>query len=576
MTFDRASSPSVETAHAVSTHRVAWQKRVVAFAALACGAALVAPGCSSDTAPDPFTSGGTSGTSGTSGASGSSGGVCIRNNCKIDDHCRDCAGNAKTCDKATKRCIACKPGGAECGEGKSCNQAGQCISQSAQCAVDGSGLPTITCAKDDDCAACPVGFNVCNTTTGKCGECSEKNKDSCQTTETCVKGSCAANCPEECQSDNDCERCNSAGKKAPVCNRGKCGVCNETKGCPEGSKCDDRGLCVKDCGISAGNRAGATKFCRKDADCSACESTKKCKLPLNGGLGECAVDAPGCSDLGKGLITLPSPFDKVTNTCSNDTDCKDVSVDFNVGKALKDITGIGGIGDATIKYGMNACASVKVTGVGGTDLKCGVCVPCRQDSDCKDINVLEVAGQAFGPLGSIAAAVLLDQIFGPNDAKLHLYCQKLGADFGACVPCANVLASCGQTTGAGGNNMCNHDVCKEGTPLPNQASCQDGCAAEVCKDDPYCCNTKWDFLCTLKVPEFCTKKTCQTRSCAGKAEGWYCDETPGSEGKTYECKGENPSAAPNVCLSGKKCERTDPNDIRKPSKTIGGKPTCMQ
>jgi hypothetical protein len=544
-------------------------------AVLGVAAGVLAAACSGG--GDDGSSSGGSGTSGGS-TSGDPGGkkACLLNNCKNDAQCKDCGGGATKCATKEKRCVACGPlaGGQACAAGQSCTKSGACVPAGKTCAAAEDGTPTITCNADADCAACDPEFRTCDPSTKKCAQCTDTNKTNCQTTDVCSKGACVAKCPDTCNADADCTFCAEKGKKAPVCNRGKCGQCNDDKKCGDAQVCDSHGVCVKSCGIDVSGRGVSTKtpLCRKDTDCAACASTPSCKIPLNGGIGECVVKATGCSDLGAGIVTLPAPFDKVTNTCSKDEDCKDVSVDFNVGKAIKDLTGIGAIGDASIKYGMNACASVKVS---GTNLKCGVCVPCREDVDCKDINVLELAGQAFGPLGSIGAALLLDEVFGPNDNKLHMYCQKVGSEFGACVPCANPLARCAQTKGDTTASDCSHDVCTIGEALSDATSCQAGCAAEVCAEDPFCCSDAWDFRCKQLVPLFCTKKTCEPRSCNGKSAGWYCNEEPGRDKEAYECKGEN-ATFNGVSPCKTTCQRKVPGDIRSQAVVGGdGKPTCL-
>src|SRR5262249_43313209 len=160
--------------------------------------------------------------------------------------------------------------------------------------------------------------------------------------------------------------------------------------------------------------------CNTNQDCAGCKgSATSCDLPVNGGSGNCAAPAKGCSDLGPGVVVLPAPFDRFTNLCSHDSDCSNISADFNIGKTLRDVTGLSGIGDSSIPFGMHACASVKII----NHVSCGVCVPCKQDRDCQDIDITRVAGDAFGPIGSIASKLLLDKVFGPNDHKIHMYCD---------------------------------------------------------------------------------------------------------------------------------------------------------
>jgi hypothetical protein len=67
--------------------------------------------------------------------------------------------------------------------------------------------------------------------------------------------------------------------------------------------------------------------------------------------------------------------------------------------------------------------------------------------------------------------------------------------------CINEVGSvCGQTCGGGGGGGCAHDVCAVGGKLV--ASCST-CAGDVCAQDSYCCNTKWDSQCVGEVPSIC-------------------------------------------------------------------------
>ncbi|WP_052546862.1 hypothetical protein [Enhygromyxa salina] len=56
---------------------------------------------------------------------------------------------------------------------------------------------------------------------------------------------------------------------------------------------------------------------------------------------------------------------------------------------------------------------------------------------------------------------------------------------------------------AASTTACAHDVCNLGESL--QASCDDPCAAEICSDDPFCCdpNGSWDALCVSAATSIC-------------------------------------------------------------------------
>src|SRR5262249_6898740 len=155
-------------------------------------------------------------------------------------------------------------------------------------------------------------------------------------------------------------------------------------------------------------------------------------------------------------------------------------------------------------------------GSGNTSLSCGVCVPCSVDSDCNDINIDQVALQAFGPLGSLGAALLLDQVFGPNEHKIQMYCENVARDYRVCSPCPGFSYECSvgppendsSGTSGGTTGSCNHDVCEVGGNLNGSCS---SCAADVCNVDPYCCDNAWDAQCVGEVGDYCTE------SCSGSS-----------------------------------------------------------
>ncbi|MEO6418576.1 MAG: hypothetical protein ABIP39_04175 [Polyangiaceae bacterium] len=336
------------------------------------------------------------------------------------------------CSGGATACAAGQPGANGGGAG------GGAGGTAPQCLTDASGTPTITCGSNADCGGCDPMHQVCDTGSKKCVPCTTGDTTSCTGTEKCEDNKCVPNCPTSCTTANDCGSCGgTAGHQAHACNANKCAQCSPTYACPVGQQCTANGTCTKKCG---GDSAGS---CQSDADCGGCGgAATSCHFPLNGGVGKCGVEASGCSDLGTGVVTLPAPFDRVTNTCSDDKDCEGVGASINVGKLLRDITGIHGIHDANITYPMSSCAALTV-GQGDTSLSCGVCVPCRVDTDCQNINVDLVASQAFGVLGGLASGLLLTEVFGSNDHNIHMYCDPVAGGFGACVPCGNLLESCG-------------------------------------------------------------------------------------------------------------------------------------
>ncbi len=541
---------------------------------------FVAPGCGGD--EDPPSLGG-SGRKRDAGGNGDEE-ICLLNNCTDDVDCGDCSNERKVCSKSERRCIACGPnaGGKQCKAGSYCTKYGDCAPNSVRCDEDANGVPTIACRNTADCGACGPNFKVCDESTNRCVGCTDGNTANCQSTDVCKNNTCVPKCPAECNADDDCGECGATGgREARACNKHVCAQCSPTKPCANGFRCDlDHGTCIAPCGAPGPT---TTSNCTDDVQCSGCTGTTKCKLPVNGGNGTCAVPATGCSDIAKNILVLPSPFDRITNTCSNDTDCANVSLDLNVGKILRDATGLGIIKDANISYGMHACASVEVL-----DKSCGVCVPCKQDSDCTDIDITKVAGDMFGPLGSIGSRILLDQVFGPSDRKVHMFCQGVAGDYGVCLPCPTILHACAQTNASvPPSGACSHALCDTGGPLG--VNCEAPCVSQVCAKDPYCCTREWDAGCVSDVDLLCPSRTCTADKCTFRSSGWYCFNDASQGG--YQCDGDPGNeqiAAGWQCVPGRGCKRTgsnprDPAELcttesaSDPACPIGskGKPKCL-
>ncbi len=464
-------------------------------------ALLAACPSGSDQRPDDGSIGGTDSVTASGGTADTTAGdagsdVCLLHNCNADAECGGCTEGRNSCYAADKRCVACNPDtGDGCADGEECTEFGYCVPAGTVCPVDANGEQTDPCTDDPDCAACGPDNQVC--AAGACVACRGDATDACLGNEQCIDNTCAPNCPQECEADADCAACGANTQQpATACHNHRCAECSDSQPCPAGEDCSNEGACVPVCGLP-GMVVGV---CDQDADCAGClGDNTNCNTPINGGHGTCGPTASGCSDLGNGVVVLPDPFDQVTNLCSDDGDCSGVGVEYNVGALLRDITGLEGIGDANIQYPMNACAAVTV-GVGDSSISCGVCVPCRTHDDCMDIDVDMVAEDAFGPLGAIAAALLLDQLFGADDPLIYMFCQPVAGEYGVCAPCPSLVNDCAGGGGGGGSGTCDHDVCTEGGPL--DPSCGT-CAAAVCNADSFCCNNTWDGMCVAQVEDQC-------------------------------------------------------------------------
>ena len=422
---------------------------------------------------------------------GEDGGVCLLHNCNDDSECGTCTEGRNSCYGPEKRCVACNPDtGDGCAEGEECTEFGYCVPTGAVCPVNADGEQTSPCSDDPDCAACDPLHQIC--AAGACVACRGDATDACQANEQCVDNACVPKCPQTCEADAECAACGEGTEQpATACHNHRCAECSDTQPCPAGQTCSNEGVCSAICGLP-GEVVGT---CDLDAQCAGCDADNdNCNTPINGGHGACGPSASGCSDLGNGVVVLPEPFDEVSNLCSDDADCAGVGIQYNVGALLRDLTGLEGIDDANIEYPMNACAAVTV-GVGDTSISCGLCVPCREDNDCMDIDLDMVAADALGAVGAIA----LDLLFGNDDKLIYMFCQPVAGDYGVCVPCPTLINDCAGG-GGGGSGNCDHDVCTAGTPL--DPSCGT-CAEAVCDADNFCCNEAWDDVCVGAVEDQC-------------------------------------------------------------------------
>ncbi len=516
---------------------------VLALAFLGCATGGADDGSSGHAGSSPDGSAGSSGDGGSAGASGSGGSgasnggssgdagwlddVCFLHDCSTDADCVGCPNDRVKCETSSKRCVVCLPSDPPgvCGAGKVCSPYGTCIPETATCPVDANGVPTVSCTSDNDCFACDPDHQVCDTTTQKCVTCTDTNKYACDPTDSCKNNVCAPKCPSPCTSDADCSNCGTLANPGNACNQNThhCGECSDTVPCKNDTVCGPQGMCIKVCG--AANQPKGT--CSSDADCSGCQGDAiACHLPINGGVGKCGLPASGCSDIGS-FTALPDPWGSVTQTCSNDSDCSGVGVNLNVGKILRDLTGLDQVNDATLQYGMNVCASVTV-GLAGQSYSCGVCVPCRQDSDCEPIQFDPLIDQAFGPVGGAAAKALIKMVWGDAPHELQMYCEPVLGDFGVCAPCLDFLHECAVASTAGSG--CNSDWdcaagerCTDGKCVAYQGSCNT--ESGQCTGGNVCAWNGTDYCC--RAP-FTGTKSCFTDAecapdvCASNGTGYFC------------------------------------------------------
>jgi len=460
-------------------------------------------------------------------------GDCYLNACMVDDHCKGCTFGRNKCWTDKHKCVECIPGGpaSQCPNGLTCSLSGKCTQKT--CPVDGLGNPQVVCKADADCEACSPEHQICDTDTSMCVECTDFVTTLCADSEFCKMGKCVPKCPQTCELDGDCTYCEfgvagGGSKPAKACNNHKCSECSPTWGCSGDNVCLPNGVCYPPCGLP-----GAVQgTCLVHDDCYYCGDPKapgsyKCKKAVNeandpNAHGVCMPPAEGCGDIGgPGAVVLPEPWSQYTQACSNDGNCNSISIDYNVGKLIRDLVkadevmGIP-IGNATVKYGMHQCAEIKISG----DKKCGVCVPCEKDVDCDPIPVDPLIVQLFqgNALAQIAGLMLVNMLWGDQpEHNLNMFCQPVGLGYGVCAPCGNPLQPCGKVEPEPGTGSCDHTVCEIGGPL--DVSCG-ACSKAVCTNDAYCCTESWDQICVNEVDQYCA--------------------TP--------CGGTTPGCSPDICI----------------------------
>jgi len=446
--------------------------------------------------------------------------ICLLNNCTENAHCTGCSDGRHICLVEENRCVACNPKTGEgCKADEQCSSWGICVPKTLTCPTDSTtGEPKVVCVANADCLACSPANQVCDTTTHKCVACTQTNTSHCLPSDICVEGKCSPKCPMACNVDNDCMYCGAPESPAHACNNHKCSECSPTWPCPAGLVCLPMGVCYPPCGLP-GPVPGQ---CMTEKDCNFCGDPKTpgtydCKKPLNDpdGHGTCVPPVEGCEDIGPGVAVLPAPWSDYTQLCSNDDNCKGVGIQLNIGKLVRDLIGADevmgiAIGDANVTYEMAQCAEIKIM----EGINCGVCVPCKEDKDCKGIPIDGMILQLFkeDPLAMIAGALLINMLWGSQqEHNLNFYCQPVAMGYGVCAPCANPLQKCAGGSSGGGSGKCEHEVCETGSAMDPSCS---SCSKAVCEKDGYCCETEWDAVCVKEVDQYCATPCGGSTGCA--------------------------------------------------------------
>jgi hypothetical protein len=192
----------------------------------------------------------------------------------------------------------------------------------------------------------------------------------------------------------------------------------------------------------------------------------------------------------------------------------------NAGAGWDGPTGNGTVNGAAFSGGGTGSGG---TGSGGTGSG-GGCTPACSGKACGD----DGCGGSCGTCdsGTSCSAGVCIANGGGGGTCAHPICSTGAAEDGTCDPCAQqVCASdsyccdtawdsvcvgevgsiCGESCsggggGGGGGSTCSHSICSSGTSLTGTC---DSCASEICSQDSYCCDTKWDSQCVSEVTSIC-------------------------------------------------------------------------
>ncbi|WP_437280780.1 hypothetical protein WME90_09550 [Sorangium sp. So ce375] len=149
----------------------------------------------------------------------------------------------------------------------------------------------------------------------------------------------------------------------------------------------------------------------------------------------------------------------------------------------------------------DCCSAVCAQGICGGDSCAQDGAPCAAPGDCcaglccSGACVEGVCAEACAPGGSTCGEGA-DCCTGRCNAGI---CGGRSSDGDACGS-ADACCSGVCERGVCGGADCSHAPCEIGAPLAERRG---GCAAELCRFDPFCCTTRWDEICVGEVPGLC-------------------------------------------------------------------------
>jgi hypothetical protein len=157
--------------------------------------------------------------------------------------------------------------------------------------------------------------------------------------------------------------------------------------------------------------------------------------------------------------------------------------------------GGGGGGGCTPKCTGKTCGD---DGCGGS------CGTCGSGQTCSPGGVCTTGGNCSHPICSTGGAL--------TTACDACAAQVCAADSFCCsnswdsICVGEVQSVCKQSCtgggGGGGGSTCSHSICNSGVKLTSTC---DSCAAQICADDSFCCNNKWDSQCVSEVSSICNE-----------------------------------------------------------------------
>jgi hypothetical protein len=159
------------------------------------------------------------------------------------------------------------------------------------------------------------------------------------------------------------------------------------------------------------------------------------------------------------------------------------------------LNGGGGGGGCTPKCSGKACGD---DGCGGS------CGTCGSGQTCSPGGVCTTGGNCSHPICSTGGALTSScDTCAAKVCAADSFCCSNSWD-SICV--GEVQSVCAQSCtgggGGGGGSTCAHSICNSGVKLTG--SC-DSCAAQICAEDSFCCNNKWDSQCVGEVSSICNE-----------------------------------------------------------------------